>query len=92
MATSPTPKLTPADESATYPVVPLGFSVDVQPGPDGTDWARVQISSIGISATFVFPSEYGESVIDNLTAGIRAACEKIRRPGLVLGKPIDPTA
>src|SRR5258707_8984085 len=69
------------DPDQAYPVTPLGFAVDVQPGPDGHSWCRVQISSIGISATFVFPHEYAESVIENLAAGIRAAAKKILTAG-----------
>lgn len=55
----------------TFVAQPLQIMIDIQLGPDGHPWIRMQFATPGMSTSIVFPHESGEDVINNITEGIR---------------------
>lgn len=60
-------------QDKTYVVQPLQTMIDVQLGPDGHPWIRLQFATPGMSTSIVFPHESAEDVIANISKGIRNA-------------------
>jgi hypothetical protein len=56
-----------------YLAQPIKLMFDVQLGPDGHPWIRMQFATPGMSAQIVFPTESSEEVISTMTQGIRHA-------------------
>jgi hypothetical protein len=56
-------------------VVPLQVMIDVQLGPDGNPWIRMQFAIPSMSTSIVFPAENSEGVINMLAEGIRRAAK-----------------
>jgi hypothetical protein len=61
------------DNNKTYLSQPLQIMVDIQLGPDGHPWIRVQLATVGMTTSFVFPVESAEEVVSNLTDRVRRA-------------------
>lgn len=61
-----------------YLAQPLQIMIDIQLGPDGHPWIRMQVATVGMSTSIVFPQENAEDVIANITQGIR---EQVKRAG-----------
>lgn len=60
-------------EKKTVVAQQIQMMFDVQLGPDGHPWIRLQFATAGMSVSIVFPSESSEDVIDSMTKGIRHA-------------------
>jgi hypothetical protein len=58
-----------------YVTQPIKMMFDVQLGPDGHPWIRMQFATPGMSSQLVFPRESSEDVIASLTSGIRHAAK-----------------
>lgn len=62
-----------------YAVIPLGFNIDTQLGPDGNPWIRWQFGTPVIATTIVFPEEHAETIINKLTEQTREQIKKLHR-------------
>lgn len=67
------------DDKKTYVSQPLQIMIDIQLGPDGHPWVRMQLATIGMSTSFTFPHESAEDVIANFTTGIRKALKSVHK-------------
>lgn len=65
-----------------YVAQPLQIMIDIQLGPDGHPWIRMQFATPGMSTSIVFPQENAEDVINNLTEGIRKQIRSIGKKSM----------
>lgn len=56
--------------------VRVQYRFDIQLGPDGHPWIRMNIGTPVLTMTTVFPFENAEDVIANITDGIRGCAKK----------------
>jgi hypothetical protein len=63
------------EPNKTYLSVPLQIMMDVQLGPDGHPWIRMQFGNTAMVVSLVFPIESSEEIIANVTKGIREAAK-----------------
>jgi hypothetical protein len=56
--------------------VPVQYRFDIQLGPDGHPWIRMNIGTPVITVTTVFPYENAEDVIFHITEGIRGCAKQ----------------
>lgn len=68
-------------------VQPLQIMIDIQLGPDGHPWVRLQFATPGMSTSIVFPHESAEDVISNITEGVR---KQIRSLSKKAGETVVP--
>lgn len=66
----------------SHVVQPLQIMIDIQLGPDGHPWIRLQFATPGMSTSIVFPSENAEDVISNITEGIRKQITSVGRKSM----------
>ena len=67
------------ENSKQYVSQPLQFMIDIQLGPDGHPWIRLQLATPGMTTSIVFPNENAEDVISAITKGIRQAVGKVHK-------------
>jgi hypothetical protein len=54
----------------------IQYRFDLQLGPDGHPWIRLQIATPALSISTVFPIEHAEAVVEQFTNGIREQAKK----------------